>query len=171
MRRLIFTTRAVSMAALVGAVAVLATPPATAQAALEAELHHVDAAAGRISSRAVGYLRFNPGSKTDQVHVLVQVLNLPDVQSEQPLTSPSGYAVYRHGLRIRAEGSCDNLTATDSQAGVLPNVDIRQNGMATMMITANGITMSELPGKTAVLYRGANSAKRQIIACGVIKED
>ena len=57
------------------------------------------------------------------------------------------------------------------QAGVLPDVGIRQDGNATVSVTAEGITLSELPGKSVVLYRGANDAKRQILACGVIKKD
>jgi len=38
-------------------------------------------------------------------------------------------------------------------------------------LTANGITVGELPGKSVVPYRGSDSAKRRIVVCGVIIGD
>jgi len=172
MRRLIDTTGFISLAALVGGWFLLAAPlEAVAGGAAEAELHHVDPDSGRISSRAIGYLRFTAGKDDKGVDILVQIRNLPEVQGEEPLTTTGGYAVYEHGMRIRAAGDCKDMTPTDSPAGVLPDVGIRQDGNATVSVTAEGITLSELPGKSVVLYRGSNDAKREIIACGVIKED
>lgn len=169
MRRLIDTTGIFLVAALAGGM-LLWTPAAHADTA-EAELHPVDAPTGRVSSRAVGYLRFTEGEKPDQVKILVHIQNLTVVQSEQPLMTESGFATYQHGMRIRATGDCSDTTSTDSQAGVLPDVGVRQDGNALVSVTASGITLSELPGKSVVLYRGTNDAKRQIIACGVIKKD
>jgi hypothetical protein len=171
MTRRIKTTGLISLAALVAA-GTLSPAPALAQEVAEATLNHVDAPSGRVSDRGVGYLRFTKGKGENQVDVLVQILNLPDVQGEEPLMTVGGHAVYRHGMRIRSSGNCEDLTPTESQAGVLPDVGVQQNGMATLSITANGIAMSELPGKSVVLYRSSNEVKkRQIIACGVIKED
>lgn len=162
--------RLLLFAALVGG-AVLWTPTAALAETLEADLHPADPASGRISSRAVGYLRFTPGKSADSVNILVHIQNLPNVASEQPLMTQGGHATYRHGMRIRSAGSCDDLTPTDSQAGVLPDVGVRQNGNALLSIEANGINMAELKGKSVVMFRGTNDEKRQIIACGVIKAD
>lgn len=137
----------------------------------EAELHPVDAGTGRVSGRAIGYLRFSEGKKADQVQILVHIQNATIVAGEQPLTTTGGHAVYEHGVRIRSTGDCTNTKATDSQAGVLPDIGIRQDGNALVSMQASGITLKELPGKSVVLYRGDADAKRQIIACGVIKKD
>ncbi len=170
MRRMINASRFILLAALVGG-SMLWSPTSAYANTAEAEMHPVDAPTGRVSSRAVGYLRFTEGKKADQVKILVHIQNLPDVQSEQPLMTESGHSTYPHGLRIRASGDCSDTTATDSPAGVLPDVGVRQDGNAVLSMTASGITLSELPGKSVVLYRGTNDAKRQIIACGVIKKD
>ncbi len=152
MRRLTTMTRYTFLAALVGGIMLVPPPAAFAGNAAEAELHHVDPASGRISSRPIGYLRFTEGKGGKGVDVLVQIQNMPEVQGEEPLMTESGFATYRHGLRIRATGDCNDMKATDSDAGVLPDV-------------------AELPGKSVVMYRDPNGAKRQILACGVIKKD
>ncbi|MDG2306036.1 MAG: hypothetical protein P8R42_15575 [Candidatus Binatia bacterium] len=170
MRRLINATRFILLAALAAGTMLLAPSAASADTA-EADLHHVDPGSGRISSRPIGYLRFSAGKDDKGVDILIQIRNLPNVQSEQPLTTTGGHAVYEHGLRIRATGDCKDMTPTDSQAGVLPDIGILQDGNATVSVTAEGITLSELPGKSVVMYRGNNDAKRQILACGVIKKD
>ena len=169
MHRLFNRTRFFSLAALMGS-ALLWTAPVAAET-LEAELHPADPGSGRLSSRAIGYLRFTPGNSADLVNILVHIQNLTIVASEEPLMTQGGHATYRHGMRIRAAGSCDDLTPTDSQAGVLPDVGVRQNGNALLSIQAKGINMGELPGKSVVMYRGSNDEKRQIVACGVIKKD
>lgn len=169
MQRLTKKTGLILFAALMAG-SILWASPVQADTA-EAELHPVDAGTGRVSSRAVGYLRFSEGEKADQVKILIHIQNLTVVQGEQPLTTVGGASVYEHGLRIRSSGDCSNTEATDSQAGVLPQVGIRQDGNAVMAMTASGITLKELPGKSVVLYRGDADAKRQIIACGVIKKD
>lgn len=169
MQRLTKTTGLILFAALLAG-SFLWAAPAQANTA-EADLHPVDAPSGRISSRAVGYVRFTEGSEANQVRVLIHIQNLMIVQEEQPLTTVGGAAVYEHGIRIRATGDCSDTKATDSQAGVLPQVGIRQDGNALVSMVASGINLGELPGKSVVLYRGGTDAKRQIIACGEIKLD
>lgn len=169
MQRLSNTTGLILLAALMAG-SILWAPPAFADTA-EAELHPVDPGSGRMSSRAIGYLRFSAGEKAEEVKILVHIQNLTMQAGQQPLTTTGGHATYEHGLRIRASGDCKDLTATDSQAGVLPQIGVRQDGNAILSITATGITLKELPGKSVVLYRGDNDAKRQIVACGVIKKD
>ena len=160
----------ISMAALCGGILLLSASPvqaAGAEEVLVANLHPVDA--GRVSDRQIGMLRFTPGKGEKEVKIFVRIQDLP-LGGQEPLEVESSHAIYRHGLQIRATGDCKDMTIGKSEAGLLPNVDVRNDGSADLSITAEGITMAELPGKTAVLYRGTDADKQKIIACGVIKK-
>ena len=134
MRRLINMTGFISLAALVGGPILLAPPAAVAGGAAEAELHHVDPGSGRISSRPIGYLRFTEGKGDKAVDILIQIRNLPNVQSEQPLTTTGGKAVYEHGLRIRATRS-----STIRNACIL-----EPSGSGELSVAPSGVCLSSL---------------------------
>jgi Cu/Zn superoxide dismutase len=72
-------------------------------------------------------------------------------------------------MQIRAVTTCEDTATDKGLGGELPDVDIRTDGSATLEITAEGISMSQLPGKTVVIYRGKSTKeKHDIVACGVI---
>jgi len=138
-------------------------------AELEASLHPVDAAAKRVdTSMSWGDVKFTPGSTDKEVKILVQIegATLPE---GEPLAVPGGPTIYRHALQIRNVSTCEDTSTDKGLGGELPDVDIRTDGSATLEITAVGISMSQLPGKTVVLYRGKSAKeKRNVVACGVI---
>jgi len=136
---------------------------------LQASLHPVDAAAKRVDmSMSWGDVLFKPGSKDKEVKILVQIEDAT-VSSGEPLAQDGGPSIYRHALQIRNVSTCEDTSTDKGLGGELPDVDILSNGSATLEITAVGISMSQLPGKTVVLYRGKSvKEKRDIVACGVI---
>jgi len=137
---------------------------------LQASLHPVDAAAKRVdTSMSWGDVLFKPGSTDKEVKILVQIEDATLPSSEEPLTEDGGPSIFRHALQIRNVSTCED-TATDKRlGGELPDVDIHTDGSAALEITAVGISMSQLPGKTVVLYRGKSAKeKRDVVACGVI---
>jgi hypothetical protein len=137
---------------------------------LVAPLHPVDAAAKRVDkAMSYGQVKFTPGSKDKEVKILVQIEDIPLPSSEEPLTEPGGPSIFRHAMQIRAVTTCEDTATDKGLGGELPDVDIRTDGSATLEITAEGISMSQLPGKTVVIYRGKSTKeKRDIVACGVI---
>jgi hypothetical protein len=137
---------------------------------LEASFHPVNAAAKRVDeSMSYGSVKFTPGSKDKEVNVLVQINNMPVVSEEEPLTVPGGPTVFPHAFQIRAVTTCEDTATDKSLAGELPDIQLRTDGSATLEVKAEGISMSDLPGKTAVIYRGKSTKeKRDIMACGVI---
>ena len=116
-----------------------------------------------------GSVKFTPGSNAKEVNILAQIEDLPIVSQGEPLTDPGAPTVFRHALQIRPIASCQD-TATDKHlGGELPDIQLRDDGSATLEIKAEGISMSELPGKTVVIYRGKSAEKkRDVVACGVI---
>ena len=160
--------------ALIGAIGTLllwgAAPGGAVAEELVASLHPVNAAAKRVDMDASwGEVKFTPGSKDKEVNILVRIVDAPLPSSEEPLTVTGGPTVYRHALQIRPATSCEDTTTDKSLGGELPNVDLRTDGNAELSIKAEGISMSELPGKTVVLYRGHEMKRKEdIVACGVI---
>lgn len=153
-----------------GALLLLDRAPAGAAEEMVAALHPVNAAAGRVDKdRSYGEVKFTPGKKEKEVDIVVRIVDIPLPSSEEPLTVTDGPSVFRHALQIRPIASCEDTTTDRSLGGELPNVDIRTDGNALVSMTAKGISMSDLPGKTVVLYRGHEMKRKEdIVACGVI---
>lgn len=137
---------------------------------LQASLHPVNAAAKRVDMDAsYGNVKFTPGSKDKEVNILLQIDDMPVVSQEEPLTVPGGPTVFRHALQIRAVTTCEDTSTDKGLGGELPDLQLRTDGSATLELKAEGISMSELPGKTVVIYRGKSAEKkRDVMACGVI---
>ncbi|MBM4267001.1 MAG: hypothetical protein FJ144_10360 [Deltaproteobacteria bacterium] len=161
----------IPMALLAGAVTFFAQPTTCAAETLEADLKAVDAPTGRVSDRSVGYLRLTPGSKDKTVDILVQILNLPQVESEEAKkTDTSGHTEYLHALRLLPSGDCSSIKV-DATAKALPEVGVRSDGSATETLTVTGFSLSDFLGKPIVMLTGADPKKPLVMACGVVKKD